>query len=83
MGRVWVGSITNNGEFTVEGEKTVQVTATNTFDYSEGGFAISKTVGGDAKDLAELAKLPFEFTYSCKPPTGGAAITGSVSVLNG
>ncbi|WP_233486533.1 DUF5979 domain-containing protein [Corynebacterium pseudotuberculosis] len=82
-GTVWVGSITNNGEFTVEGEKTVQVTATNTFDYSEGGFAISKTVGGDAKNLADLAKLPFEFTYSCKPPTGGTAITGSVSVLNG
>ncbi|WP_234394621.1 DUF5979 domain-containing protein [Corynebacterium pseudotuberculosis] len=37
-GTVWVGSITNNGEFTVEGEKTVQVTATNTFDYSEGGL---------------------------------------------
>lgn len=82
-GTTWTGSITKNGEFTIEEDKTVQITATNTFDYSDGGFAISKTVGGDAKDLAKLAELPFEFKYSCKAPTGGNAIDGSVSVMNG
>lgn len=82
-GTTWTGSITKNGEFTIEEDKTAQITATNTFDYSDGGFAISKTVGGDAKDLAKLAELPFEFKYSCKAPTGGNAIDGSVSVMNG
>lgn len=82
-GTTWTGNITKNGEFTIEEGKLVAVTATNTFDYADGGFAISKTVGGDAKDLAKLTELPFEFKYSCKAPTGETAIDGSVSVMNG
>ncbi|QOE68592.1 DUF5979 domain-containing protein [Corynebacterium diphtheriae] len=66
----WTGSSIPVSKFTILENETVEVKATNNFDYMKGGFAILKTVAGTATDLAELHDKHYEFGYVCKQPDG-------------
>ncbi|QPL05665.1 MULTISPECIES: DUF5979 domain-containing protein [Actinomyces] len=60
---------------------TPAVTVTNTYTALKGSFMIAKTVDGDGAELA--AETEFTFDYTCKPATGAAAVTDSVTVKGG
>lgn len=85
-GFTWSGKIEgtnlNPNDFTIEKDKTLAFTATNTYKQQHGGFTLSKNVTGDATNLEELQKRSYTFNYTCTAPTG-TVLTDKVEVTEG
>lgn len=85
-GFTWSGKIEGTNldpnDFTIEKDKALAFTATNTYKQQNGGFTLSKNVTGDATNLEELQKRSYTFNYTCTAPTG-VVIDGTAEVTEG
>jgi LPXTG-motif cell wall-anchored protein len=71
----------SDGAVTIVEGQNPELTVTNNYTALKGSFAISKTVAGDAADLANGKEFTFE--YTCTPRSGADQFTDTVTVKAG